>query len=147
LQSTLEKIGLDDVDLHHVVGNILTELGKKDADYDLANFGWCQDFPDPYDYLNKLLSGDMIQDTDNVNVSYFDNPTVNSRLARAARLQPPARYRVYGNLDVQIMGRWAPTAPYEIINDREFFSARIDTHLDQVAPVYLVDLGRIALKR
>jgi ABC-type transport system substrate-binding protein len=145
LRSWLSQAGFD-VDDRTISSGYFTQLGKRGTEYDLAIAGWCQDFPDPYDYLNKLLSGATIQDAQNNNLSYFDNPSVNRKLRAAARLRPPQRYKVYGNLDVEVMRKYAPWAPFEILNDRNFFSARVDTKSIRTNPVYLLDLAQFALK-
>src|SRR5881398_1156117 len=37
---------------------------------------------DPYDFINVLLSGDNIQDSNNNNFSYFNDPTFNRRMTQ-----------------------------------------------------------------
>jgi peptide/nickel transport system substrate-binding protein len=142
----LKEIGFNNIDDKTVSSGLFTQMGKKGTDYDLARIGWCADFPDPYDYLNKLLSGNTIQDAQNNNTAYLNIPKVNNQLNAAARLRPPKRYKVYGNLDVSIMKNYAPWAPYAIGNDREFFSSRVDTKSIRTNPVYELDLAQFALK-
>jgi peptide/nickel transport system substrate-binding protein len=146
IESWLHQIGYNNIDDRTISSGYYTQLGKKGTEYDLARAGWCQDFPDPYDYLNKLLSGETIQDAQNNNLSYFNNSKVNRQLNSAARLRPPKRYKVYGNLDVSIMKNYAPWAPYVISNDRDFFSARVDPKSIRTNPVYELDLAQFALK-
>jgi peptide/nickel transport system substrate-binding protein len=146
ITSWLHQIGFTNVDDRTISSGYYHQLAKKGTEYDLGGSGWCQDFPDPYDYLNKLLSGETIQDAENNNLSYFDNKKVNKQLNAAARLRPPQRYKVYGNLDISIMKKYAPWAPYEISNDRQFFSARVDTKSIRTHPVYGLDLAQFALK-
>ena len=145
IASWLNQIGFT-VDEKTIASGYYPQLGKKGTEYDLARAGWCQDFPDPYDYLNKLLSGDTIQDAQNNNLSYFDNKKVNKQLNAAAQLSPPKRYKVYGALDSSIMKNYAPWAPYLIANDRNFFSAKVDTKSIKTNPVYELDLAQFALK-
>jgi peptide/nickel transport system substrate-binding protein len=144
--SQLNAIGYRNIDYKPFQSGLFTALGKKGNDYDFAMVGWAADFPDPYDYINKLLSGDTIQDVQNNNTAYFNNPTANKLMRQAAGLRGAKRLSTYGNLDNTIQKRWAPIAPFDNRNDRNYFSARIDVKSITKSPVYLLDLGKIALK-
>jgi hypothetical protein len=67
-------------------------------------------------------------------------------MRKAANQRPPKRYTTYGNLDIKLLKKWAPIAPYELINDRYFFSSRIDTKSIKTSNIYELDLGQLALK-
>jgi ABC-type oligopeptide transport system substrate-binding subunit len=125
---------------------LFSALGRKGNDYDFALVGWAADFPDPYDYVNKLLSGETIQDVQNNNTAYFNNPTANKLMRKAAGMKGQKRLTTYGNLDNKIMSTWAPIAGIDNRNDREFFSSRIDTKTIIQSPIYEIDLGKLALK-
>jgi ABC-type transport system substrate-binding protein len=144
--SQLNAIGYTNIDTKPFQSGLFTALGKKGNDYDFAIVGWQADFPDPYDYINKLLSGDTIQDVQNNNVSYFNNPTANKLMRNAAQLRGSKRFSTYGNLDLLIQKNYAPTAPIDNRNDREFFSSRVATNTVKTSPVYEIDLGKLALK-
>jgi peptide/nickel transport system substrate-binding protein len=144
--SQLNAIGFTNIDTKPFQSGLFTALGKKGNDYDFAIVGWSADFPDPYDYINKLLSGQTIQDVQNNNTAYFNNPTANKLMNAAAKLRGAKRYSTYGNLDNTIMKRWAPVAGIDNRNDREFFSSRVDTKSVIQSPIYEIDLGKIALK-
>jgi peptide/nickel transport system substrate-binding protein len=144
--SQLNAIGFNNIDTKPFQSGLFTALGKKGNDYDFAIVGWQADFPDPYDYINKLLCGCTIQDVQNNNTSYFNNATANKLMNSAAQLRGSKRFSTYGNLDLKIQKTWAPTVPIDNRNDREFFSARVDTRTIQTSPVYEIDLGKLALK-
>jgi ABC-type transport system substrate-binding protein len=144
--SQLNAIGFNNIDTKPFQSGLFTALGKKGNDYDFAIIGWQADFPDPYDYINKLLCGCTIQDVQNNNVSYFSNKTADNLMNKAAQLRGTKRFSTYGNLDLQIQKTWAPTVPIDNRNDREFFSARVDTRTVATSPVYEIDLGKLALK-
>ena len=144
--SQLNAIGYTNIDTKPFQSGLFTALGKKGNDYDFAIIGWQADFPDPYDYINKLLSGDTIQDVQNNNVSYFNNPTANKLMNKAAQLRGTKRFSTYGNLDNLIQKNYAPTAPIDNRNDRNFFSARVATNTVKTSPVYEIDMGKLALK-
>lgn len=144
--SQLNAIGFTNIDTKPFQSGLFTALGKKGNDYDFALVGWSADFPDPYDYINKLLSGQTIQDVQNNNTAYFNNPTANTLMNNAAKLRGSARYKAYGNLDNLIMTKYAPIAGIDNRNDREFFSSRVDTKSVIQSPIYEIDLGKLALK-
>ncbi len=144
--SQLNAIGFNNIDHRPFSSGLFTALGRRGNDYDFAIVGWQQDFPDPYDYLNKLLSGNTIQDVQNNNTAYFNNPTANRLLNKAATLKGQKRLTTYGNLDNRIMSTWAPIAGIDNRNDRNFFSARIDVKSIVQSRIYLIDLGKLALK-
>jgi peptide/nickel transport system substrate-binding protein len=144
--SQLNAIGFNNIDHRPFSSGLFTALGRRGNDYDFAIVGWQQDFPDPYDYINKLLSGNTIQDVQNNNTAYFNNPTANRLMNKAARLRGQKRLTAYGNLDNRIMSTWAPIAGIDNRNDRNFFSARIDPKTIIQSRIYLLDLGKLALK-
>jgi hypothetical protein len=88
--------------------------------------GWCSDYPDPFDWINVLLYGGFIQAENNVNYSYMDLPRWNRRMEAAAKLVGPKRYKVYGQLDLDIMRQVAPMAVERTYNNRYLFSDRVD---------------------
>ena len=55
-----------------------------------------------------------------VNFSRFDSPMYNALLDRAGKLKGPARYRAYGDLDVQLARDAAPAIPYANVNEFTF---------------------------
>ncbi len=144
--SQLRAIGFNNIDHRAFTSGLFSALGRKGNDYDFALVGWSADFPDPYDYINKLLSGQTIQDVQNNNTAYFNNPTANKLMNAAAKLKGQKRNTTYGNLDNTIQTRWAPIASIDNRNDRNFFSARIDTKSIVISPIYEIDLGKIGLK-
>jgi peptide/nickel transport system substrate-binding protein len=144
--SQLNAIGFTNIDTKPFQSGLFTALGKRGNDYDFAIVGWQEDFPDPYDYINKLLCGCTIQDVQNNNTAYFNNKTADRQMQQAAQLRGNKRFSTYGNLDLQIQKTYAPTAPVDNRNDREFFSARVDTRTVKTSPVYEIDIGKLALK-
>jgi ABC-type transport system substrate-binding protein len=142
----LNAIGFHNIQTRPFQSGLFSALGRKGNDYDFALVGWAADFPDPYDYINKLLSGETIQDVQNNNTAYFNNGTANRLMRKAAGLKGQKRLTAYGNLDNQIQKTWSPIAPIDNRNDREFFSSRIDTKTIIQSPIYEIDLGKLALK-
>ena len=91
-----------------------------------VSMGWCSDYPDPYDWLNVLLHGKSITAENNLNYSFMNIPRWNRKLDAAAKLVGPKRYKVYGQLDLDIMRQVAPMAVMRTYNNRYFFSNRVD---------------------
>jgi len=146
MTSQLRAMGFNNIEHRAFTSGLFSALGARGNSYDFALVGWAADFPDPYDYVNKLLSGDTIQDVQNNNTAYFNNPVANKAMNAAARLKGQKRLTAYGNLDNRIGTTWSPIAPIDNRNDRNFFSSRIDTKTILQSPIYEIDLGKIALK-
>ncbi len=108
-------------------GDIYTAMGRRGTDADIGvSMGWCSDYPDPYDWLNVLLHGSGIISENNVNFSYFNNPTWNRKMDAAARLVGARRLAVYGQMDIDMMRQAAPMAAERTYNNRYFFSNRVE---------------------
>jgi peptide/nickel transport system substrate-binding protein len=122
VQFNLRQIGVD-VEIKQFDRVVQHEkVGTRGEPFDISHSGWGADYPDPYNFINVLLDGTRIQATNNVNESYFNNPTYNRKMEQASRLFGAARLRTYGNLDIDIMRNQAPLAPYINTNARIFVS-------------------------
>ena len=103
------------------------QIGKiqtRGEPFDLALNGWGADYADPFDFINVLLYGPSLQAANNVNISYFNDPTYNKKMEQAAALAGAARDKAYGALDIDLMKNAAPLAPILNANNRYFVSAR-----------------------
>src|SRR5205823_835275 len=114
-------------------GELFARLGTRGEPFDMGLTGWINDYPDPSDFLNLLLSGDMIRPKGNANFSYFDDPAFNHKLAAAERLSGQKRYLAYAKLDAEL-ARAAPYAALWNYPEKDFFSARMGCETYQ--PVY-----------
>jgi ABC-type oligopeptide transport system substrate-binding subunit len=144
VQFNLRQINLD-TDITALDRVVQTTRGgnRNTNDYDMLLNGWGEDYPDPYDFINILLSGTSIQPENNVNLSYFNEPAWNKRMADAAKLAGQARYGAYANLDRDLMKVAAPVAPYIDTNARLFVSKRVGCFV--YSQVYGTDLGAACL--
>jgi ABC-type oligopeptide transport system substrate-binding subunit len=99
----------------------------KSGNYDMAALGWQADYPDPENFLNVLFDGAQIPtgDGSSNNWSFFNSTKFNALLRKAALTSGDARFKTYGNLDIQMMKEAAPAAPYINSNNRIFVSSRI----------------------
>jgi ABC-type transport system substrate-binding protein len=143
VQFNLGKIGLNCniTPLDRVVQT--DKAGVKGAKYDILLNGWGQDYPDPFDFINILLSGTSIQPANNVNLSYFNTPTWNRRMLAASKLSGAARFNAYAKLDHDLMKGPAPMAPYIDQNARIFISKRVGCYV--YSQVYGSDLASLCV--
>jgi ABC-type oligopeptide transport system substrate-binding subunit len=145
VQADFKQIGIN-VDVKAFKTSVMyTKAGTRGEPFDIANVGWIADYPDPYDFVNVLLSGDSIHASNNNNYSYWKNAKYTRQMNAAARLFGAKRYSTYGNLDVSIMKAQAPIAPWDNDNDRDFISAGTGCYVFH--PVYgLADLAVLCRK-
>jgi peptide/nickel transport system substrate-binding protein len=144
VQFNLKQIGLDtDITaLDRVVQT--TKGGTKGAEFDMLLNGWGEDYPDPYDFINILLSGTSIQPDNNVNLSYFNEPVWNARMNTAAKQFGAKRLAAYAALDRDLMKGPAPLAPYVNTTARILVSDRVKGYVFH--KVYGSDFGAISVQ-
>ena len=124
----LEAIGLKAKTEAVPSGQLFSRAGNpKSGGYDMARLGWQADYPDPSNFINVLFNGADVPTTDagSNNWSFFNSPKFNALMNKAALLTGDARYKAYGNMDIQIMKDSAPVAPIINGNNRELISSRI----------------------
>jgi oligopeptide transport system substrate-binding protein len=113
LQRNLKAIGLD-VEIQQFPFPVMLEkLATPGEPYDLAWLGMQAPFNDPEPYFEDIEA-----------VSHYSSPKYNRLLAAAGRLSGPARYRAYGELDVQLARDEAPAIAAMNPNAWAFVSAR-----------------------
>ena len=123
LQQNLAAIGLKLRIRHFPFQLMFQRLASRREPFDLAWVGFRADVPDPQTILGTF-DGRTIGRADSENWSYFDDPKYNRLLERAGRLIGPARYRAYGDLDVQLVRDAAPAIAVLNSNAWAFVSAR-----------------------
>jgi peptide/nickel transport system substrate-binding protein len=119
--------------------------GVKGVAMDIANEGWIQDYPDPYDFMNILLSGEHIPATNGVNFSYYDVPKYNQGMDHANTLSGNARYQAYGSIATDMMQNDPPWAPWLYTNNIDFFGPSVGCTVD--TPSYIMDLTTMCLRK
>jgi peptide/nickel transport system substrate-binding protein len=131
VQYNMKQIGFD-VKLKPTPGSVYYKtLGTKGVDMDIARAGWCADYNDPFDFINVLLDGGTIQESNNVNFSYLNNASYNAKMAAASKLLGDARGAAYAKLDLEGMRDLAPWTPYMIPNARYLVSSRASNVIHQ----------------
>ena len=145
LQFNLKQMGLNPKLKPQPFGVAIKTAGDKHGDFDAFLIGWLADYPDPFDFINVLMDGNNIQDTNNSNYAYLNIAKYNTAMNAAARLSGNPRYEAYGKLDVDLMKNAAPWAPMYNGNTREFIGARLTNYIYH--PVYAAAiLNALAVK-
>jgi ABC-type oligopeptide transport system substrate-binding subunit len=144
IQANLAKIGID-VEIKQFERAVqFSKEGTKGEPFDIADEGWVADYNDPYDFINVLLDGKGIRESNNVNFSYFNDPKYNQKMEQAAGLAGEDRFSTYGKLDLDIAKNASPLAAWDNDNERDFFSGRMGCQLYQ--PVYGMDIAAMCLR-
>jgi ABC-type oligopeptide transport system substrate-binding subunit len=136
----LQQMGLKVKTENVPTSQLFSRAGNpKSGGYDMARLGWQADYPDPSNFINVLFNGADVPTTDagSNNWSYFNNPTFNAAMAKAALLSGDARYKAYGNIDIQMMKQAAPVAPLLNNNNRIIVSSRISNFTYNDANTYV----------
>ncbi|HEX6763623.1 MAG TPA: ABC transporter substrate-binding protein [Gaiellaceae bacterium] len=145
LKYNLDQMGCKTTTKSFVGYAIYTAAGVKGAPFDAMFAGWYQDYADGYDFFHILLDGRTIQASNNNNVAYFNQPTVNSRIDAANKLTGTARAKAWGALDIYTMKNYAPWAPIDNRNVRDFIGPNSAGYV--YSPAWgSLDLGALYLK-
>jgi len=110
-------------------GVAIKTMGTRGNDIDIYTAGWIADYFDPFDFINVLLDGNNIQAANNNNYSYYNSAKYNKAMLAASKLNGQARYKAYGQLDVDIMKNDAPWAPVFNYTSRDFISANTENYI------------------
>ena len=144
VQFNLKQIGLN-VNSHLFARAVqIDKEGTRGEPFDITSEGWIADYADPYDFINVLLSGDNLHESNNNNVAYFNDPKYNKAMRAASLLSGANRYKAYGNLDVSMTKDNPPWAARSNFNSRVLVSNRVGCFTFN--PIYSVDLAAICLK-
>jgi YVTN family beta-propeller protein len=136
VKNDLAAIGIDVQVKTFPLGALFTRVGRKGEPFDLSWGEWVADYPDPDNFLNLLLRGELYPT--------FDDSAFKRKLAEAARLSGPARYLNYGRLDADLARNGAPLAAYGNMLSYDFFSARMGCQISH--PVYGIDLAALCIR-
>ena len=127
--------------------DVIGSFGDPFEKFDAVLAGWGWDYPDPFDFIDVLLNGNNIHETQNNNLAYFNVPAMNKKMDDAAKLVGDPRYKAYADLDVDITRNYAPWAAFLHRNERTFLSTRMDLKCFIFQPIYQrVDLGAECIK-
>lgn len=110
IAADLRKVGID-VRLEPVVLPAFEVAVRSRRRVPCGFWGWVQDYPDPGNFLDVLLNGERITETDCNNCAFFNDSGVNRLLAQAGSLvDPAARARVFAEAERAILeaAPWVP---------------------------------------
>jgi ABC-type oligopeptide transport system substrate-binding subunit len=147
IKANLEAIPGINVEVHLFTRATQKELeGKRNEPFDMTDEGWIADYLDPFSFIGALLQGNSIQETQNVNVSYFNVPKYNKAISAASALGGKARFSAFGKLDVQLTtaNDAVPFATYQNFINRDFVSKHLGCYIYQ--PVFQMDLAVLCRK-
>jgi YVTN family beta-propeller protein len=138
VKSDLAAIGIDVVVKAFPASVLYTRFQKKGEPFDLGLVDWVADYPDPADFLDRLLrSGETLPP--------FDDQPYAHELDAAAKLSGPARYLAYRKLATKLARNAAPWAVWGNAISGDFFSARMGCQKNQ--PVYGIDLAALCIRK
>jgi len=144
LQQNLQKIGINVKVKYFTRGLQFQKEGTKGEPLDIADEGWVQDFPDPYDFINVLLNGEHIPATGGNNFSFFNDPQANQAMDHAATLTGDARSQAYGQVATDIAKNQAPWAVFAYGTNIDFFGPKIGCVVN--TPSYGMDLATMCIR-
>ncbi len=133
-QANLQRLGVKvDVDSFST-GVMYRRAGTRGEPFDVLNAAWVADYADPFDFIDILLNGNNIHESNNNNYAYWRNTKYIRRMTAASRLFGAKRYQAYGKLDIDIAKNAAPMANWMNDNARDFIGPRTGCFLYQ--PIY-----------
>jgi peptide/nickel transport system substrate-binding protein len=145
LQADLAKIGITVKTKDFTRAIQFQNEGVKGVAMDIAQEGWVEDYPDPYDFMNILLDGSKIPATQGVNFAYYNVPTYNQQMVHANTLSGTARYKAYGAIATSMMQTNPPWASWLYTNVIDFFGPNVGCTVD--TPSYYMDLTTMCLRK
>jgi ABC-type transport system substrate-binding protein len=135
VRRNLKPLGIDVQVREFALGDFFSRVTRRGEPFDLAVSGYFVP-PDPVEILTFLFEGSGI------GISHFSDPAVDRKLAAAAKLSGPKRYRAASRLALELQRDLVPAAAFAVTASRDFFSARIGCQVYQ--PVWSVVLGALA---
>jgi peptide/nickel transport system substrate-binding protein len=127
--------------------NYYTIIGNESTpDLDTGWLAFYEDYPNPNDFFQPLLSGESIAPTYNTNLSRMDDPKLNAKIAKLGEeTLGPEQEAEYAALDKEFMEQ-APMVPYGTNTTSTFVSS--DINLDNVIfnPTFGQDLTSFEFK-
>ena len=126
IQYNLKQIGLDtEIKLLPRAQQFTNAGNPETATFDLTLERWGADYSDPYDFVNILLDGSQITQSQHNNYAYFNVKKYNQQMASASLLAGSRRGTAYAQLDADLMKNDPPWAPLVNSSDRSLMSARV----------------------
>jgi peptide/nickel transport system substrate-binding protein len=146
-EGVLKQIGFNTTLKPINSANYVTVVGNQSTpEVDTGWLNWYEDYPNPNDFFQPLLSGESIAPVNNFNLAQMNDPKLNEKIAKLSE-EPlgPKQEAEYAELDKTFMEQ-APWAPFGSRTTSTFVSSAID--LDKVIfnPTFGQDLTSFQLK-
>lgn len=124
-------------------------VGTKSSKAQTGFTDWYQDFPNPADFFQPLLSGDSLESTPTSNQGFINDATLNKKIQELTespnKLEDDASK--WGDLDEYVVKDKAYIVPYGYEKATSFFSERMDfKNCAGVHPVWKNDWTQFCLK-
>jgi peptide/nickel transport system substrate-binding protein len=147
LQYNLKQIGID-LSVQQFTRSVEhTKCGTKSEQFDICIEAWGSDYPDAVTFIDPLLNGRNIVETNNNNEAYFNNAKINQMIDEADTATGDARAALFVKIDQLAQLQYAPYAPFLHRNDRQLISSRLDPKCYVYQPVIQhMDLAAACLK-
>jgi dipeptide transport system substrate-binding protein len=133
LAFNLKQIGIDVEVKYYDPVTLDTKRTTEGEPFDLTILGWAADYADAATFFVPLLGSGSREAGTN-----FERPTMTARLQAANRLTGDARRKAWADLDVDLMRKDPPWAPFAHTQRRTLVSRSVGCVVDH--PVYGFDL-------
>jgi peptide/nickel transport system substrate-binding protein len=141
IATNLEKIGCVVTDTVYSGYGGYAGAGTKGTSMDVTTFGFSASYPgDGYDWFNTLFNGRTITATNNTDLTYMNNSTVNTRTDECNKLTGTARANCWGALDQWMTANVAPVATISAVNFIDYIAPNAHNYKYD-GPFAGVDLG------
>ncbi len=144
-EGVLRELGFEPTLKLVAAANYATVIGEEQTqNLDTGWAAWYIDYPHPNDYFAPQLSGESIAPINNTNYAHFDDPAINSKIAKLDT-EPlgPTQEAAYAKLDREVM-KQAPWAPFGSVTMSTFVSPEINLSKLIVSPVFGQDIATFA---
>ncbi len=144
IQAQLKDVGIN-IEVDAVINSVqYAQISTRAAKVPMGLTMWSQDYPDPDDFIDVLLDGTRMTDTNNQDFAAFNNPEISKEIASLAGVSGAERDARYMALDEKIIRDFAPWAP--ILNPVrvELIGPRVTNFI--VHPVYGPDIAVVGVQ-
>jgi len=122
IKTNLTKIGCNVTDTAYSGYGRYVAAGIKGNQMDIMTAGWSDDYPDGFDWFGILFNGRTIQPSNNNDLAYMNNSTINSKTDGCNKLTGSARTNCWGTLDQYMTDKIAPWATISATNFVDYIS-------------------------
>ena len=135
----LRQLGID-LDVKYFDVDTLSERARIPGEpFDIVLGGWVADYPDPWGFFGALF------DPETGPLALVVDPRVRRRMEAVNRLTGDARLRAWADLDVDLMRKDPPWAPFVHYNGRFFVSPSLGCFTP--TPVFGMDITALCRSR